>query len=437
MSAVSRHEARRIVAPPGLPRLLGGVRGDSRPVDLAAHVLRHGRPPAVRGRQSRSALIGAVAASGLRGRGGAGFPVARKLEAVAAQRGRPIVVANGAEGEPPSSKDRTLLAYVPHLVLDGAAVAAAALGADEVIVAVGSRSHDVVARAIAERRHYRADQAGFSLVPVPDTFVAGEETALVNLIDNGRAVPTFTPPRPFEAGVRGAPTLVQNVETLANLALIARFGPAWFRTLGTAEEPGSALVSLSGAVARPGVYEIALGMPLSELVAQAGGFTERVDAVLTGGYFGAWLPATAALAAPLSDAGLAPLGGALGARTLVALPAASCGLLETARVARYLAAESAGQCGPCVHGLAAVATDLVRIARGDDGAEALRRLERRLLQLEGRGACRHPDGAVRLIASALRVFRAEVELHAAHGRCSALTKRPLLPMPVQRAGTAR
>ncbi|HEY5057699.1 MAG TPA: NADH-ubiquinone oxidoreductase-F iron-sulfur binding region domain-containing protein [Gaiellaceae bacterium] len=431
MSAVPRREPRRIVAPAGLPRLLGGVRGDGRPVDLAAHLLRYGRPPPIRGRQSGRALIGAVAAAGLRGRGGAGFPVARKLEAVAAQKGRPVVVVNGTEGEPPSTKDKALLAYVPHLVLDGAVAAAAALGADEAIVAVGRASHEVLARAIAERRHHHVDAVRLSVVVAPETFVAGEETALINFLNGGPALPTFTPPRPFERGVGGAPTLVQNVETLAHLALIARFGPAWFRTLGTAEEPGSALVTLSGAVQRPGVFEVGLGTPLRDLVAQAGGFTERVDALLVGGYFGTWLPAAAALDAALSDAGLAPLGGALGARAIVALPATSCGILETARVARYLAAESAGQCGPCVHGLAAVADDLLGIARGGGGAEARRNLERRLPQLDGRGACRHPDGAVRLIASALRVFAPEVELHVGQRRCSAVAKRPILPVPAR------
>ena len=437
MSAVRRREPRRIAAPAGLPRLLGGIRGDGRPVDLAAHLLRYGHSPPIRGRKSGSALVGAVAASGLRGRGGAGFPVARKLEAVAAQRGRPIVVVNGTEGEPPSSKDKALLAYVPHLVLDGAAAAAAALGAEEAIVAVGRMSHDVIAHAIAERRHHRLDSIRLRIAVAPDTFVAGEETALVNLLNGGRAVPTFTPPRPFEHGVRGAPTLVQNVETLAHLALIVRFGPAWFRTLGTADEPGSALVSLSGAVGTPGVYEVALGTPLRDLVVQAGGFTERVDALLIGGYFGTWLPAAAALEAPLSDAGLAPLGGALGARAIIALPATSCGVLETARVARYLAAESAGQCGPCVHGLSAVADDLLQIARRGDSVAAHRNLERRLPQLDGRGACRHPDGAVRLIASALRVFRSEVELHVTHGGCTAVAKRPVLPVPARPSGVMR
>ncbi len=433
MSVAHDERGTRVAAPAGLPRLLAGVRPDGRPVTLEAHLRRYGPPPELHGRQSRSAFLGAVAASGLQGRGGAGFPTARKLEAVDAQRGTPVVVVNGVEGEPPSGKDKVLLAYLPHLVLDGAALAASALGAREAIVAVGRAAHAAVEYAVAERRRaHVAHGVALRVVRAPERFVAGEETAVVSFLNGGPARPTFTPPRPYERGVGGAPTLVQNPETLAHLALIARFGPSWFRAVGTPDEPGSVLVTLAGAVHEPGVLEVAIGTPLRELVAQAGGVTAELGAFLVGGYFGTWLPAADALAAPLSNAGLAPLGGSLGARAIVALPAASCGLLETARVARYLAAESAGQCGPCVHGLAAVAEDMLQIARGNDVAGVRRVVERRLSQLEGRGACRHPDGTVRFVASALRVFAREVELHAVHGRCSGRAKQPVLPLPARR-----
>jgi NADH:ubiquinone oxidoreductase subunit F (NADH-binding) len=438
MSVAHDERGTRVAAPAGLPRLLAGVRADGRPVTLEAHLRRYGPLPETRGRQSRSAFLGAVAASGLQGRGGAGFPTARKLEAVDAQRGTPVVVVNGVEGEPPSGKDKVLLAYLPHLVLDGAALAASALGAREAIVAVGRTAHAAVTDAVAERRRaHVAHGVTLRVVHAPERFVAGEETAVVSFLNGGPAKPTFTPPRPYERGVGGAPTLVQNPETLAHLALIARFGPSWFRAVGTRDEPGSVLVTLSGAVRRPGVLEVAIGTPLHELVAQAGGATAELSAFLIGGYFGSWLPAADALAAPLSNAGLAPLKGSLGARAIVALPAASCGLLETARITRYLAAESAGQCGPCVHGLAAISEDMLQIARRNDVSGARRVIERRLGQLEGRGACRHPDGTVRFVASALRVFAREVELHAVHGRCSGQAKQPVLPLPARRPDALR
>ena len=414
----------RVQAPLGLPRLLAGVRPEGRPLSLDAHLRRHGPLP-FDGRRGHAAhdVVSLVAQSGLTGRGGAAFPVATKLEAVRAGRGRPVVLANGAEGEPASGKDKVLLAYTPHLVLDGAVLAARAVGAREVIVATASRTAAAaVAAAVAERRDQGISIRG---VTVPDRFVAGEETALVQFVNGGPCLPTFTPPRPSERGVGGAPTLVQNVETLAHLALVARYGPEWFRSVGTPDEPGSALVTLSGAVRQPGVYEIPLGRPFAELLKEAGGITVDVQAFLVGGYFGTWISGADAGTARLSNADLAPLGAALGARAIVALPAETCGVAETARVAAYLAAESAGQCGPCVHGLAAVANDLERVLhRRDRVDESL--LRRRLGLIPGRGACRHPDGAVKLVASALDVFHAEFTRHFNGHRCSG-GGRPVLP----------
>jgi NADH:ubiquinone oxidoreductase subunit F (NADH-binding) len=410
-----------------LPRLLAGVRADGSQVPFDDHLAVYGPPPVRLGR----GLIDLVEASGLTGRGGAGFPTATKLRAVAARRGRKFVVANGTEGEPLSRKDKALLGAVPHLVLDGAALAAAAVGAEEVVVAVGqgaARERTALTRAVAERTRRDLDRVRFEVAAAPDGFVVGEETALLSWLSGRAAKPTLVPPRPAERGLRGRPTLVQNVETLAQLALVARYGPEWFRELGTHAEPGSALVTLSGAVSRPGVYEVGLGLPIRELVEWAGGTVEPVSAYLVGGYFGSWVAAADAERAALLDSQLEPLGASLGARTLFVLPARVCGIVETARLARYLANESAGQCGPCVHGLPAIAGDLERLARSQPVDHA--RLERRLGQVRGRGACRHPDGAVRLVTSALDVFASEVELHAA-GRCSG-DGRILLPTGIAR-----
>jgi NADH:ubiquinone oxidoreductase subunit F (NADH-binding) len=410
------------VPPTGLPRLLAAVSPDGRQASLEDHLAAYGVAP-----HAGPELIDLVERSGLRGRGGGGFPTGRKLAAVASHGGRPVVVVNAAEGEPASSKDRMLVRYVPHLVLDGAVLAADALGARRAIVALGGSELDLraLADAIDARARRRVDRH-VELVPVaaPRGFVAGEETALVRFLNGGPAKPTFTPPRPFERGVGGAPTLVQNAETLAHLALIARFGPEWFRDLGTADEPGSVLVSLSGAVTRPGVYEIELGMPFAELLRRAGGESEPLRAFLVGGYFGSWLDSSR-IDTPLSDAALVPLGARLGARAIVALPEEACGLVETARVARYLAAESAAQCGPCVNGLDAIAGGLVRLAAGKGDSRS--DLRRWVAAVRGRGACRHPDGAAAFVASALTCFADEVELHL-RGRCSA-TGRSVLRLP--------
>jgi NADH:ubiquinone oxidoreductase subunit F (NADH-binding) len=268
------------------------------------------------------------------------------------------------------------------------------------------------------------------VIAVPDRFIAGEETALVQFINGGPCLPTFTPPRPFERGVGGAPTLVQNVETLAHLALIARFGPEWFRAVGTAAEPGSALVTLSGAFRRPGVYEAPYGEPLVDILDGAGGAASELQAWLVGGLFGTWITAAEVTEANLSRAGLAPFGAAPGARVIVALPTRACGVAETARIARYLSDESAGQCGPCVNGLDALARGLEDVAyRGRllDRETA----RRQLAAVTGRGACRHPDGAARLIASALRVFAPEFDHHERLNRCMG-DARSVVPVPARR-----
>jgi NADH:ubiquinone oxidoreductase subunit F (NADH-binding) len=397
------------------------------------HARRYGSLPRVERDPGRFADI--VAASGLRGRGGGGFPAGAKLAAVMAGGGRPVVVANGGEGEPPSGKDKVLLAYVPHLVLDGAVLAARALGSVDVVIAVAPTSTAAVERALAERRGIGLDR-GVSLrvATVPKRFVSGEETALVRFLNGGPCLPQFTPPRPFERGVSNQPTLIQNVETLANVALVARFGDAWFREVGTADEPGSALVTLSGAVRRPGVYEVAFGAPLPDLM-EAAGQGGDLQAVLVGGLFGSWISGLEVQGASLSCAGLSALGAAPGARALVALPTSACGVAETAHAVRYLAAESAGQCGPCVNGLAALADSLgVFAGSGRELDRALRR--RRLAAITGRGACRHPDGAVNLTASALRVFSEEFDHHERGGCCTAPGSQ-MLALPIREAQRTR
>jgi len=207
--------------------------------DLAAHRARFGPLPADHGQ-----LIARVEAAGLRGRGGARFPTAVKLAAVARRR-RPIVVVNATEGEPASVKDKALLHRAPHLVLDGAAAAGAAVGAREVIVAVERSAVSTLQAteaAVGERRAAGIDRLIVRVVGTPSRYVAGEETALIHWLNGGEAKPTLVPPRPFERGVNGRPTLVDNAETLAHLALIARFGPQWYRRAGTADDPGTTLV---------------------------------------------------------------------------------------------------------------------------------------------------------------------------------------------------
>jgi NADH:ubiquinone oxidoreductase subunit F (NADH-binding) len=415
-----------------LPRLLLGVAG-SGPLSLHEHEAIHGELPAVTkgSRRGHSALIDEVELAGLRGRGGAGFPTAVKLRAVVGARGRPIVVVNAAEGEPGSLKDRTLLESAPHLVLDGAVAAAQAVGAHEVIVCVCERSPGVqrcVAQAIGERGPRTDGRVSWHVAEVPAHYVASQESALVSFLNGGPAKPTFTPPRPTERGVGGRPTLVSNAETYGHLGLIARHGPEWFRSVGTESEPGSALITLSGPVQYPGVYEAEHGSPLISLIDAAGGLTEDVRAVLVGGYAGAWVDGRYLRALALCQEGLAPYGTRLGAGMVALLPASACGLAETARVTRWMSDESAGQCGPCVHGLGALATTLEQTLTGYGDADHAARLAYLSSVVARRGACSHPDGAARLVASALEVFAGELADHARHGPCAACSRAGTLPV---------
>ncbi len=259
-------------------RLLAGPPLAAGPESLADHTLRLGRLP---GPEDGLDVVALLDAAGLLGRGGAGFPVARKWTTVAGRAGGgAVVLANGAEGEPLSSKDRVLMSTRPHLVLDGAELAASVVGADRIVLYVGSEhvaARKAMRRALDERL---ADvsrirtRIPIEIVAAPATYISGEESAAVHFVNEGDARPTSTPPRPFERGIDGLPTLVQNVESLAHAALIARFGDGWYREAGRGRTRGTALVTIGGAP-RPGVTEIEIGTTLAEVARRAGFQADR------------------------------------------------------------------------------------------------------------------------------------------------------------------
>jgi NADH:ubiquinone oxidoreductase subunit F (NADH-binding) len=413
-------------------RLTAGWLGSSSPAGLAEHHDRFGPMPRPAGRPRGGAswLAAAAADAGLTGRGGGGFPTGRKMLTVAAGRGRAVVVANGMESEPASRKDEALLSLAPHLVLDGAVLAAEAVGAQTVHLCLSRlrpRLAGQLQAAVAERA--QADPLPIEVHAVPHHYVSSEETALVHWLNGGEAKPVMAPPRPYESGVGRRPTLVSNVETLAHLALIARYGPRWFRQAGLPEAPGTMLVTTSGAVSFPGVREIEAGTAVGQVLAQSG-VSDQAAAVLVGGYFGTWHDRDAIAGVPLAARDLRRIGGSPGAGVLVALPGTACGITETARVLAYLAGQSAGQCGPCTFGLPAIADDFARLAMGRVGEDLFERLERRLGTVSGRGACRHPDGATRLAASALTTFAADAYAHARQRPCAAARSGRSLVLPV-------
>lgn len=425
MSAVAPPASRVAQAPRGLPRLLSGLDTSGLPMRLAEHERIHGpvsAPPP-------GELTELVARSGLRGRGGADFPTAQKLRSVTGGRRRPVVVVNGSETEPGSHKDRLLLTRLPHLVLDGAGLAAGAVGATAVIVKISETAVGALRaleEAIAERP---AGGVSFTVAAGPAGYVTGEETAVLSFLEGGRSVPRSVPPRPYERGLRGRPTLIQNPETLAQIALVARHGSRWYRELGTEADPGSALVSIGGAVGAPGVYELAFGTSMRNLLAAAGGATEPLQALLVGGYFGSWIDGAPAVELRLAREDLRSAGSALGSGMLFALGESACGIHESARVVDYLASQSAGQCGPCVHGLAAIAASFSALADGVAHRSERARLLRWCDEVSHRGACHHPDGVVRFVRSALTEF-GERPGHS-RARCGAPPAG--LPLPTVRA----
>lgn len=400
-------------------------------MSLAAHVAHYGPLPLHTARPA--ALIAEVERAGLTGRGGGAFPTGRKLRAVTeanSGRGTAVVVANGSESEPASSKDVVLLSRSPHLVLDGIVLTAEAIGATRAYVCIGARAeiaqslHD----ALAERDQTASSRVPIEVIGGPHGYLTGQESALVSVLNGGRPVPTFVPPRPSDRGVRRQPTLVLNVETLAHVALIARYGAGWFRAVGTDAAPGSALVTVTGAVGRPGVREIPLGTPLGEVLRRSG-LDAPAQAVLTGGYFGAWLSLPAGLQALVSEPGLRAAGAALGAGLLAVLPETACGLAETARITGYLAGQIADQCGPCRNGMPALAEAMNWIAFGQPDADVVGWARQLTALITGRGACHLPDGAATLVTSALTVFAADLLAHAQAGPCERAHRPAILPIP--------
>lgn len=360
---------------------------------------------------SYAELEALLRAADLTGRGGAGFPTARKLAGVrsaAGRRQRPVVVGNAMEGEFLSHKDAVLLRDNPDLVLDGLQVLGGALDAKRRILAVGPDIDPAPVEQAAIRR------GGFEVRPLDGGFVAGQESALVNRLDGGPGVPTDPVLPVWRRGVDGRPTMVSNAETLAQIGLLARYGADWFRSRGTPEDPGTFLATVSGSsqsvVSSPGVVEVGRGIALRELLTLAGTDLRRVQAVLVGGYHGTWVTD---LDVRLSRPHLAAYGASPGAGVVHVLDRGHCPLIVSAHVVDYLAGQSARQCGPCVNGLPRMADALSALAEMKAGPQVRGDIERLRALVVGRGACAHPDGTARLVSSTMTVFADHVNAHLA------------------------
>ncbi|MCZ4101205.1 oxidoreductase [Streptomyces sp. So13.3] len=407
----------------GPPRVLAGLDEVPR-LDRVTHLAVHGSLPRLRPEE----LLALAEDIDLRGRGGAGFPFARKLKSVTraaeSRDGRTAVVVNGSEGEPSCLKDTALLLHSPHLVIDGALLAAAALNAEEVVVGVTRTDVEQSVRdAIYER-----GPVGLKLrvTLLPERFVTGESSAHVSGLSGGPALPSGRSIRTSDRGLGGLPTLLSNTETYAQLALAARVGALGYRSVGLPTEPGTLLLTVAGAT----VMETPTGVPLSYILELCG--LGPGQGVLVGGYHGKWLDPYSAKAAEISRESLVSFGAVLGAGAVLPLPDDTCPAGEVLRVTRWMAGESAGQCGPCVLGLPALADTLELAVRGG-GQAALDAVQARMQSVRRRGACSHPDGTSNFVESALATFPDEFYDHALGSGCG----RPVLgTLPLRADETA-
>jgi NADH:ubiquinone oxidoreductase subunit F (NADH-binding) len=379
-------------------------------------------------------LIDVLRESGLRGRGGAWFPTWRKWRAVADNSdGHAVVVINASEGEPLSQKDRVLLQLRPHLVLDGAAYAAEALGADQTILYLSRASRQTegaIEQALKERREASPSDPPVRVERTAHRYIAGESSAAINRASGGVSKPRWSLQRSADKGVEDRPTLVQNAETLAHVGMIARYGGAWFRRLGTQASPGTTLMTLCGNVRHPGVYEVDLSGSLADVVYGVGGTLTPPGGALLGGYFGTWLAPGAMERMPLDvDRLRTEHGAAMGCGVLALLPEGGCAIAESTRILTYLAAETAGQCGPCIHGLAALADAMRRIAESSGEAHDIEQVRRWIEMVKGRGACHHPDGAVAQLLSALTAFEDHLRMHLYGQPCRGASQPGFPPPP--------
>ncbi len=433
---------------------------DGAPVTtLAEHRARGGGQAFEAARQLEpQVLIEEITASGLRGRGGGGFPTGRKWAGVrGGGLGRRFAVCNAAEGEPGTFKDRALLRHDPYKVLEGLCIAAYAVGAEAAYIATKAsytREAELLARAIEE---LAADPL-FGTLPItlvlgPDEYLFGEEKALLEVIEGNDPLPRLLPPyehglfatdvqtgwqsvdEPATRGAQGQPnpTLVNNVETLAHVPRIIREGGAWFRSMGTAESPGTTVATVVGDVSAPFVGEIELGTPLWDLIADAGGLHpgRQVQAVFSGVANAAITPEH--LGAPVSDEGLAAAGSGLGAAGVIVYDDSAC-MVEVAReLSRFLYVESCGQCRSCKFGSGEITRTLDTIAAGEGTEHDVEVIGARLLSVTDQTRCYLAAEEQILISSILRSYPEEFALHL-EGRCSVEPREIRVPKLVEVGG---
>jgi NADH-quinone oxidoreductase subunit F len=381
---------------------------------------------------SSDQVLQEVIESGLQGRGGAAFPAGKKWAFTAERPETPhYVVLNGGEDEPGSKKDRLLLENLPHIVLEGVILTAYAVSASKAYLYIND-AYKEAARSM-ENAVVEATQAGycgeringseFSLevifTPAPPDYVAGEDTAALEVIEERKPWPRQKPPFPATAGLFGKPTAVNNVETLANVPPIIAHGAKWYRSFGTAGSPGTMIFSLNDELGRPGIYELPFGTPMRHLIEECGGGTrdgKKIKAIIPGGPSSAFLPADQ-IDIPLDHASLRAAGSSIGCGVMRVITQGNCIVEEVLRIAEFFAAESCGQCPACRMETNALAAIMKKVRQGEGGAPLLDQFSKVINFNKGKGFCNLINMPGPPIESALKLFRSDFEFHLANGRC--------------------
>jgi len=377
-------------------------------------------------------LIKIVSDAGLRGRGGAGFPTGKKWQFTREAPDQPhYLVLNGGEDEPGSKKDRVLLESLPHLVLEGTILGAYAVSAGKAYLYINARYDDALksindALAEAKSAGYWGNNilgSGFNLeievVPAPHNYVAGEDTAVIEVIEGKKAWPRQKPPFPVTVGLFGKPTLVNNVETLANVPPIVFKGADWYRKFGTAESTGTMIFSLNDDVNRPGVYELPFGTPLRYLIEECGGWIkgdQKIKAIMPAAPSSAFLPPEK-IDTPLDHNSMRDAGSALGCGVVKLVAEGSCIVEELIKIADFFAAESCGQCAACRMETNTLAMMLKKVQAGQGGVPILEQFGKILAFNKGKGFCNLIGMPGPPIESAIKLFPADFQAHLATGKC--------------------
>lgn len=392
--------------------------------DLAAWLARGGGEGLARALAEPAAIIGEVAQAELRGMGGAGFPTHRKWAPVAAAPpGDKYVICNGNEDEPGTFKDRFLLEHTPHQVIEGALIAAAATGANHVVLYINP--HQLQSLAVTRvavqqwQTHPLFDRLAavvggpvtLRVLPSSGLYIGGEETAVIASVEGGFPFPRRKPPYPAEHGVHGAPTIVNNTETLAHVPGILRHGAQWYRDLGLGKAVGTKLYSLSGDVLRPGLYELPMGTSLESLVFGHGGGMlqgKEFKAVFTGGPSNTLLTRRD-LDVALDFDSVRQRRSSLGTGAMIVVSEGTSIVRKVAEYVSFFAQGSCGQCPSCKGGTFQLMRLLNRIDTGRGVRADIEALENLCRILPGSGRCGLIDGAVTVVESSMHQFREEYE----------------------------